>query len=60
VSGSLGKRSSFRTSNVEEHEWNDWTEQVYGDSYERLAKAKATYDPENVFSRNVNIDPDDA
>ncbi|WP_137285815.1 FAD-binding oxidoreductase [Halorussus salinisoli] len=56
--GAEGAYAGF--TGVEEREWEDWTKQVYGDSYERLAKAKAAYDPDNVFSQNVNIDPDDA
>lgn len=56
--GATGAYSGF--TGVEERNWEDWTEQVYGDSYDRLAEVKATYDPENVFSRNVTVDPDDA
>lgn len=56
--GGEGAYAGF--TGVEEREWEDWTEQVYGDSYERLADAKAAYDPENVFSQNVNIEPDGA
>jgi FAD/FMN-containing dehydrogenase len=53
--GGEGAYAGF--TGVEERSWEDWAEQVYGDSYDRLAEIKADYDPDNVFSQNVNIDP---
>ncbi|WP_135366638.1 FAD-binding oxidoreductase [Halosimplex halophilum] len=53
--GGEGAYAGF--TGVEERDWEDWTEQVYGENYDRLSEIKAEYDPDNVFSRNVNIDP---
>jgi FAD/FMN-containing dehydrogenase len=53
--GGEGAYAGF--TGVEEQEWEDWAEQVYGDAYDRLAEVKAEYDPDNVFSQNVNISP---
>jgi FAD/FMN-containing dehydrogenase len=38
-------------------EGEDRVRATYGDNYDRLAKAKATYDPENVFRVNQYIQP---
>ncbi|WP_120246506.1 FAD-binding oxidoreductase [Halopiger aswanensis] len=56
--GAEGAYAGF--TGVDERNWEDWTKQVYGDNYDRLAEVKAAYDPDNVFHRNVNVDPDDA
>lgn len=55
--GGEGAYAGF--TGVEERDWEDWAAQVYGDNYDRLARIKAEYDPDGVFSRNVTVDPDD-
>ena len=55
AAGGSGAYAGF--TGVEEQAWEDWTEQVYTDSYDRLATIKREYDPENVLRHNVNVDP---
>ncbi len=38
-------------------EGQDRVKATYRDNYERLAKVKAKYDPDNVFHANQNIKP---
>lgn len=54
--GGEGAYAGF--TGVVEQDWEDWTEQVYADSYDRLTDVKANYDPDNVFSLNVNVTPE--
>jgi FAD/FMN-containing dehydrogenase len=38
-------------------ETGDKVRAMYGSNYDRLAKIKGKYDPDNVFSVNQNIAP---
>jgi FAD/FMN-containing dehydrogenase len=42
---------------VERQDWENWSEQAYGDSRDRLRQVKAEYDPENVFDAGVTVSP---
>jgi FAD/FMN-containing dehydrogenase len=48
-----GNYLNFQTA--DEHE--DRLRATYGPNFERLAEAKQTYDPDNLFRRNQNIRP---
>ena len=43
--------------NMMMEEGEDRVEAAYGENYERLAKIKGKYDPDNVFHVNQNIKP---
>jgi FAD/FMN-containing dehydrogenase len=43
--------------NALEGQERDRVRETYGEKYERLAMIKAKYDPQNIFHRNVNIEP---
>jgi hypothetical protein len=43
--------------NMMMEEGQDRVEASYGENYERLAKIKAKYDPDNLFHVNQNIKP---
>ena len=43
--------------NMMMEEGQDRVEASYGENYERLAKIKAKYDPDNFFHVNQNIKP---
>ncbi|MGB8379680.1 MAG: BBE domain-containing protein [Dermatophilaceae bacterium] len=43
--------------NAFEAQEGDRVRETYGPKYELLAAIKAKYDPDNLFHRNVNIEP---
>ena len=43
--------------NFQMQETGERVRAMYGDNYERLARIKSKYDPQNVFSVNQNIAP---
>jgi FAD/FMN-containing dehydrogenases len=42
---------------VEEQEWENWTEQAYGDALDFLRTVKREYDPEAIFDNGLTISP---
>jgi hypothetical protein len=43
--------------NALEGQERDRVRETYGEKYERLAAIKAKYEPQNIFHRNVNLEP---